>query len=113
MSCSRRAFDAYGRPVVVATTSTLGIEAGTVFRMLGDSIRCTVSGDERLFAWTGKSGRPPTPREQMEARPPYQPAASRRERERREPDDAELTDAEAIEWARREQQRNPPDLIAA
>lgn len=113
MSCSRRAFDAYGRPVVIATTSTLGIEAGTVFRLLGDCVHTVTSGQEQLFGWTGKSGRPPTPREQMEARPPYQPAASRRERERREPDDDELSDAQAIEWARREQQRNPPDLIAA
>ena len=47
----------------------------------------------------------------MEARAPYSPAASRKEREHREPDDDELDDAQAIRFARRELDPYPPNML--
>ena len=47
-----------------------------------------------------------------EARAPYSPAVSPRERERREPDDDGLDDAAAIRWARLQQQCTPVYLMA-
>lgn len=113
VSCSRLVAGPHGEILVEITTPSLHFEVGERFRLLGDQILCNVSGDQRMFSFTGRSGRTPTPRERAEARPPYDPHSARRERRRREPDDDEITDLQAIEWARREQQRNPPDLIAA
>lgn len=111
MSCSRRAFNRNGDPIVIATTSSLGVPAGTVFRMLGDCINTVVAGDEKVIGWTGPSGRPPTPRERAEARPPYE-STSRRQREAQAVGDDELDDRAAIEFARREQERTPTCLLA-
>jgi hypothetical protein len=57
-------------------------------------------------------GRPPTPRERAEARPPYSSGPnSWHPRQRREVPDEELADKEAVKLARLEQQRQPADLI--
>lgn len=110
--CSKVTFDANGHPVVVITSpTTVGLEVGTVFRLLGNTVLTTVSGSERLFAWQGRSGRPPTPSEAAKTRAPYQPARSRREREHANHDDIDISDEQAIEFCRREQERLPVDLI--
>lgn len=109
--CSKRTFDRNGRPIVIVTSPTvIDLPVGTIFRMLGDTVLTIVDGDQKLFAWQGKSGRPPTAHEQASARGTYSATGSRRER-RQQPDD-DLDDAAAIEACRREQEREPVDLLA-
>lgn len=97
-----------GRKVVVVVDATSpDLPPGLTFVLRGNAF--DLDGHP---CWLGRSGRPPTPREQLEARAPYSPGKSRRERERREPDDDEVTDREAIEWARRQQERSPSNLLA-
>jgi hypothetical protein len=59
-----------------------------------------------------RPGRPPTAREREAAQryAPYRPAWSRQERERETPDE-QLAEEAAIQLARLEQQRQPPDLV--
>ncbi len=100
-----------GHPIVIVTSPTIiDLPVGTIFRMLGDTVLTIVDGDQRLFAWQGKSGRPPTAHEQSSARGAYSAAGSRRQREQ-QPDD-ELDDAAAIEACWREQEREPVNLLA-
>jgi hypothetical protein len=84
---------------------------GEVFLVLGNTIRTTVNGDTVLFGWMGTSGRPPTAQERAEARAPYQPASVRRRREQEDVPDELLAEEAAIEAARREQEREPADLV--
>jgi hypothetical protein len=79
--------------------------------VLGNTIRTTVNGDTVLFGWMGTSGRPPTAQERAEARAPYQPASVRRRREQEDVPDELLAEEAAIEAARREQEREPADLV--
>ncbi len=111
MACSRLGQDRFGRPVAVVTTPEVGLPIGTVYIVLGNAILTTIRGDERLFGWTGEPGRPPTARERAGGRPPYEISKTRKTRE--VIDDADLDDAAAIEYARREQQREPADLLSA
>jgi hypothetical protein len=72
----------------------------------------TVTGELILIGWLGTSGRPATAREQAEARAPYSSAKPTRRERRREIPDELLADEEAVELARREQEREPADLIS-
>jgi hypothetical protein len=98
---SRLALDEHGRKVVIVTACTDGLPVGYVFIVLD---------------WNGffiPRGRPPTPEEMLSARAPYNSTAAKQRRARPEVDDNELDDVQAIEFARREQQRQPADLINA
>jgi len=100
---SRLAVDGNGRAVVVVTTPAPCLEVGMRFPVV-DAIE--------LNTWLTARGRPPTAREQAEARPPYRsPNAVRRELAREAPDDELLDERAALEACRREQQREPADLI--
>jgi hypothetical protein len=79
--------------------------------VVGNLVYSTSSGEIILFGWLGRSGRPPTAREQAEARPPYENPKARRWKAP-VPDD-ELTDQQALEACQREQQRQPADLLNA
>jgi hypothetical protein len=105
---SRYAFDSHGRLVVEVTSPTI-VELPVGWRavVVGNDLPCNQVG----FGWLGRTGRPPTAREMVEARAPYNSTA-RQERERRQPvDDELLAEAAAIELARLEQQRQPADLV--
>lgn len=116
MCCSRLARDRFGRLVAIVTVADEATRVGEVFLVLGD----TVEAGGVAIGWMGSSsGRPPTAQERSTAREPYRLRAARIERarraqaprERREVPDELLADAEAIEQARREQEREPVDLI--
>jgi hypothetical protein len=108
---SRLGHDQHGRLIAVQTTDEPGTPAGTVFVLLGNSLE---AGGLGVF-WMGRTGRPPTLEEQRSAREPYIAGATARrratEREREREQDDELSDEEALALCRREQERNPPDLI--
>ncbi len=80
------------------------------FRVVGNDLPCNEVG----FGWLGRtSARPPSALERAEARPPYSPASSRRERKAAPVDDDALTDEQALKACRVEQERRPADLIGA
>jgi hypothetical protein len=100
---SRLAVDQRGRTVVVVTTPSPCLCVGMRFPVV-DAIE--------LNTWLRGHGRPPTAREQAEAKLPYRsPNAIRRELAREAPDDDLLDERAALEACRREQQREPADLI--
>jgi hypothetical protein len=106
---SRLAFDGDGRLVAVDTSAGGG---GCRWLVLGNLVHSTISGDLILFGWLGPSGRPPSPRERAEARPPYESnSAKRARREQLEVPDEVLADDEPIRLAMLEQRREPADLI--
>jgi len=93
---SRLALDSLGRRICIITTPSPRLEVGT--RLL---VRET---------WTARqTGRVPTARERATARPPYQARNSRQPKE--EAPEDELDEAAGLEACRREQQREPVDLI--
>jgi hypothetical protein len=95
---SRLAVDGYGRLVA----------EGTCVELQG--LRWLVIDTFEIFT---PPGRAPTAQERMSARPPYESnSAKRARRERVEVPDELLADQEAVELARREQQREPFDLIS-
>lgn len=100
MCSSRLALDPHNRPVVVVTTGAADIEPGHVFYVL----------DPHGIGLFEPHGRRPTAREQAEARAPYESSPRRWDKPLEVPDD-ELDDAQALEAARREQQRTPVDLF--
>jgi hypothetical protein len=100
---SRLAVDGHGRAVVVVTTPSPCLEVGMRFPVV-DAIE--------LNTWLTQPGRPPTAKEQAEARPPYvSPNPSRRAAKREDLDDELLDERAALEACIREQQREPADLI--
>ena len=103
--CSRYATDRYGRLVVEVTTPTI-VELAVGWRglVVGKDLPCNQVG----FAWLGKAGRPPTARDRAEARPPYDSTCRWLKATPVPVDDDELDDEQAIEFARLEQQRQPP-----
>jgi hypothetical protein len=110
---SRLALDPHGRLIAEGTCVEL---RGLRWLVLGDTISAGMSGYNVFFlADKAGRGRIPTAREQADSarRAPYSPAASRKWREQQEVPDEQLDDAEALEAARREQQRRPADLISS
>jgi hypothetical protein len=103
---SRLAFDPHGRLVAEGTCLDL---RGLRWVVLGNLVYSTSSGEIVLFGWLGKSGRPPTPRERAEARPPYENPKARRWKV--QVDDDELDEAAAVAAAYAEQRRQPTDLV--
>jgi hypothetical protein len=104
--------DQFGRLVCVTTSEEVGLPRGTVFIVQGD----TIEAGGVTITWMGLTGRPPTLAEQRGAREPYVAGAvARRRAAERELDreDDELSDEEALALCRREQERNPPDLIGS
>jgi hypothetical protein len=96
---SRLAVDAQGRTVVIVTSATDGLPIGHVFLVLD---------------WRGfftPPGRPPSPREMLAARAPYDSNSTKRARA--EVPDDELDEQAALEAAYREQKREPADLLQA
>jgi hypothetical protein len=90
---SRLGLDGQGRKVVIVTACTDGLPIGYVFTVVD---------------WNGffiPRGRPPTPQEMLSAGAPYDSTAAKQRRARPEVDDNELDDVQAIEFARRERQR--------
>lgn len=102
---TRLEVDSHGRKIaVVVDPSYLETPPGTRFVLRGNAF--DFDGHP---CWLGeKTGRPPLPAEMMGGG--Y--CTPGRKPKQREPDDAELDDAEAIEFARREQERRPPNLLA-
>jgi hypothetical protein len=111
---SRLALDAYGRRVAIVSVRTLpDVELGYCYVVLGDTV---ASAGTRIFFLadeTRRASRPATARERQEAQrhAPYRPALSRQEREQQKVPDDELAEQAAIRLARKEQQREPTDLI--
>jgi hypothetical protein len=103
MTGSRLAYDHRGRLVCVDA-------GGHRWLVIGNLLCSTVGGDLVLFGWLGRSGRPATAREQAQARAPYDSNSANRRRAQPVPDD-ELDEQAALEAARREQEREPADLI--
>jgi hypothetical protein len=96
---SRLATGPHGERLAVITVHTLpGLEIGHVFAVLD---WC------ELFI---RRGRPPTARERATVREPYDLARAKRERREQVPDE-QLDERAALEACRREQQREPVDLI--
>jgi hypothetical protein len=116
MACSmssRLAHDCYGRTIAVISVRTLpDAELGYRFLVLGDTIASAGIQITFMAETTRRASRPANSREQQEAQrhAPYRPALSRAAREQRVPAD-ELAEQAAIELARKEQQREPADLI--
>ena len=108
---SRLATDHYGRLIAVGTCVEL---QGLRWVVLGDTIGAAGSGGIFFLAAEAHTGRLATGREQLEAQKhaPYRAGVSRREREQQVPDD-QLDEQAAIEAARREQQREPADVLNA
>jgi hypothetical protein len=108
---SRLATDHYGRLVAVGTCVEL---KGLRWLVLGDTIAAGASGFTVFFLAdeTRRASRPANARERQEAQrhAPYRAGLSRQGREQQIPDEL-LADQEAVELARREQQRAPADLI--
>jgi hypothetical protein len=100
---SRLAYDNHGRLVCVDS-------GGRRWLVIGNLLCSTVTGDLVLFGWLGRSGRPATAREQAQARAPYSSQRTPRQQRQAVPDEL-LADQEAVELARREQERAPADLI--
>jgi hypothetical protein len=99
---SRLAVDQRGRTIVVITSPTPFLYVGQRFPVV-DSLL--------LNSWDTSRGRPPTAREQAEARPPYRSDVGLAPA-REAPNDDELLDEQAaLEACMREQQREPVDLI--
>ena len=99
---SRLAVDRHGRTVVAITTPSPALEVGDWLLVV----------DRVELGWLARPGRAPTARERATARPPYRsPNAVRRELAREAPDDELLDEQAALEACRREQQREPVDLI--
>jgi hypothetical protein len=111
---SRLAVDRYGRTVAVISVGTLpDVPLGYRYLVLGDTI---ASAGVRVFFLaenTRRASRPANGRERVESQrhAPYRPAPSRQEREQQQVPDSELAEQAAIELARKEQQREPADLI--
>jgi hypothetical protein len=103
MTSSRLAYDNHGRLIAIE-------DDGTRWLVLGNLVCSTVTGDVILFGWLGTSGRPPTPREREEARPPYE-IKKRPPSDRPEVPDELLNEQQALEACRREQEREPADLL--
>jgi hypothetical protein len=103
MTGSRLAYDNHGRLICVDTD-------GHRWLVIGNLVCSTVGGDHVLFGWLGRSGRPATAREQAQARAPYSSQRGLPQQRREVPDEL-LADEEAVELARREQEREPADLI--
>jgi hypothetical protein len=109
---SRLARDRQGRLIAEGTCVELH---GLRWLVLGDTIEAGTG--VRIFFLaddTRRASRPPDARERQEAQrhAPYRPALSRAARERQDVPDELLADQEAVELARREQQREPADLIS-
>jgi hypothetical protein len=99
---SRLAQDRYGRTVAIVTVRLPDLEPGHCFLVV----------DPRLIGLMPTLGRLPSPRERSNVRAPYDPTSAKRERQQRlEVPDDELAEQAAIELARKEQQREPADLI--
>lgn len=115
MTSSRLRRDRIGRMVVVLAEPTVDLDAGHVLgRVIGNALQAGSLG----IGWLGKSGRPPTAEERAGARAPYRaseykPSAFGVLHGPRDVPDEQLADRAAIELARIEQQRDPPDLIGA
>jgi hypothetical protein len=68
--------------------------------------------ESRLLAtWDKAPGRPPTAEERSSAREPYVSPNTTRRAKREAPDDELLNERAALQACRREQQREPADLI--
>jgi hypothetical protein len=106
--CSKVTLDQHGRPIVVVTSPTIPeLPVGMRFVLRGNAF-----DDAGHACWLGvPTGRPPLPAEQASGAycTPVRPAKLRPQPE---PDDDELPEAQAIEFARREQQREPVSLVA-
>jgi hypothetical protein len=103
---SKRTFDRYGRPISVVTSAGLvGLEVETAVRVLGDTLLSTVSGEDRSAARAGRRPRASRPRRGCRT--------ARRRRRQRESVPGEDDDLDATESARREQVREPVDLLQA
>jgi hypothetical protein len=98
---SRLAVDPQGRTVVVVTSPSPFLCVGQRFPVV-DSLL--------LNSWDTLRGRPPTAREQAEARPPYRSDVGLAPA-REVPDDELLDEQAALEACIREQQSEPVDLI--
>jgi hypothetical protein len=112
---SRLATGSQGERIAVVTSRLLpDVELGHIYICLGDSIAAGASSVRFFFLAdeTRRASRPANGRERAESQrhAPYRPALSRQEREQQVPDD-ELDEQAALEAARREQQREPVDLI--
>jgi hypothetical protein len=111
---SRLTQDRHGRTVAVISVGTLpDVPLGYRYVVLGDTI---ASAGVRIFFLaneTRRSSRPANARERTDSarHAPYRPALSRHEREQQHVPDSELAEQAAIELARKEQQREPVDLI--
>lgn len=106
---SKLALDRFGRRITIVTSPTiLELPVGMTFRDLGNDMPSDGAG----FGWLGAraASRHPSPREQVEVRPPYSAAHPRRSA-RQESDEDDLADEEAIKLARVEQERTPADLL--
>ena len=107
--CSRYAYDARGRLIVEITSVTCAaLPVGARFRVLGNSLPVNEVG----FGWLGRTGRPPTPRERLEARPPYDSTGRWRKPKPVVVDD-ELDEAAQLADVWAAQIREPADLIGA
>jgi hypothetical protein len=70
---SRLVLDPHGRLIAEGT----GVDVrGLRWRVLGNLVYSTSSGEIVLVGWLGQSGRPPTPREIAAARAPYNAPAA-------------------------------------
>jgi hypothetical protein len=111
---SRLGLDSQGRRVAVVTIRTLpDLEMGHVFVVVGDTVAAAGTRIFFLADETRCASRPATVQERAEAQrhAPYRPNLSRQAREHQRVHDDELADQAAIELARKEQQREPVDLI--
>lgn len=104
MTGSRLAYDKRCRLICIDA-------GGHRWLVIGNLVCSTVTGDLVLFGWLGRSGRPATAREQAQARAPYSSQRGLPQQRRDVPDEL-LADQEAVELARREQEREPADLIS-
>jgi hypothetical protein len=98
---SRLAVDQWGRKVAIITTRSLWLEPGEVFLVL----------DGHPFGLVPTRGRPPDPRERLQARDPYDSNSGKRARARLEVPDEDLDEQAALAAAYAEQRRSPPDLV--
>jgi hypothetical protein len=100
---SRLSLDSQGRKVVIVTAPSAWLVVGQRFLVID------------LFDWFIPKGRMPTARERLEPQKRARSRLSQRQgrEQSAEPDDAAaLTEQTAIDLARREQQREPADLIS-
>jgi hypothetical protein len=99
---SRLAVDGQGRQVVVVTTPAPFLQVGQRFPVVDELVK--------LNTWARSTGRPPTAQEMAQARPPYVDPRTGKRREERDEGDW-MDEKAALEACRREQQREPVDLI--